>query len=167
MSNAGKTLLFFVFGFFVALYTGLAIAQNPQKLDAQVVRVLDGDTVVVRDIRDGSSHRVRLAQIDAPESDQPFGKESTEALKQLIDGKHVTVTFSRTDQYGRIVGTIWYEDKDVNLYMVSNGYAMRYHRFSDSLEYLQAHREAQRERRGLWGDKNPVNPWDWRRQKGG
>ena len=62
------------------------------------IRVSDGDTIHV--VTDGNvKYKVRLDRIDAPESDQPYGKESTAYLSSLIRGKTVRVEWQKKDQY--------------------------------------------------------------------
>ena len=54
---------------------------------AHVVRIIDGDTIHVRDIT-GETHRIRLAMIDAPEREQPFGTEATKKTKRAVTPRH-------------------------------------------------------------------------------
>ncbi|WP_170745732.1 thermonuclease family protein, partial [Escherichia coli] len=51
--------------------------------------------------------RVRLINIDAPEKKQPFGRWSTNQLKTLLAGQSVTVSYTQTDRYGRIIGRVF------------------------------------------------------------
>ena len=66
-------------------------------------RVSDGDTIHV--VTDGNvKFKVRLDRIDAPEKDQPHGKESTAYLTKLIKGRSVRVEWQKKDKYGRVLG---------------------------------------------------------------
>ena len=67
-------------------------------------------------------HKIRLAGIDAPERDLPYGAESTLNLSRLIVGEHVTVERRTKDRYGRIVGKILLGDRDICLEQVRAGY---------------------------------------------
>lgn len=66
---------------------------NAVQLPGTAVRIVDGDTIVLKvaEVR----HRVRLAGIDAPEKNQPWGEASTRELRRQIAGKHVVVELNR------------------------------------------------------------------------
>ena len=51
-------------------------------------------------------HRIRLAGIDAPEKNQPYGDVSTQGLIELVSGKTVTIEYKKRDRYERIVGKV-------------------------------------------------------------
>ena len=135
------------------------------ELVGRIVRVSDGDTVTVLDAAKGQ-HKIRLLDIDAPESSQAYGQKSKDLLASLIAGKDVRVVYSETDQYGRVLGTIFLGDEDVNLKMVEAGLAWRYH-YSKNPRYGAAEQAARVARRGLWADRNPVDPWAFRKLKKG
>ena len=107
-----------------------------------MTRVSDGDTIWVTDAL--GKHKVRMNRIDAPESDQPFGKEATAHLKALIGGKTVRVTYESTDQYGRILGIIYLGETDINLQMVKDGCAWHYKHFDKTPAYAEAERGRRR-----------------------
>ena len=127
---------------------------------AKVDRVVDGDTVYIKD-----GTKIRLHGIDTPERDQPYGKQATRALDGLIKTK-VYVLEKDTDRYGRLVAVLYTpEGLNVNLEMVCGGHAWwyeRYARFDSDLEDCQE--SAQEARLGLWADDDPVAPWAWRRK---
>ena len=131
-------------------------------ITGKVTRVSDGDTVWVTDAAK-LKHKVRLDRIDAPEKDQPWGKESAAVLKGWVFGKDVRVEYEKRDQYGRILGIIYNGTNDVNLAMVRSGNAWHYSHFDKTPEYAAAEVEARAVRRGLWSQDNPVNPYQWRR----
>jgi len=74
-------------------------------LDGTVVKNTDGDTFTVLDSAK-QQHRVRIAGIDAPEKNQPFGNASRKRLVELVARKDVRVEFNKHDRYGRIVGKV-------------------------------------------------------------
>ena len=134
-------------------------------LNGYVVGVSDGDTVKVLDAGK-KQHRIRLLGIDAPESNQAFGQKSKQYLSSLIFNKNVSITYKEKDQYGRILGTIFYENENINLKMVQAGLAWHYVYFAkDNKELAEAEAAARKEKLGLWADPNPMPPWDFRRQK--
>lgn len=131
-------------------------------LKGVVSRVSDGDTIWVTD-GSGKKVKVRLDRIDAPESDQPYGRESRDYLESLIGRRNVSVMYNDKDRYGRILGIVWVGGRDVNLQMVRAGMAWHYDYFDKTRSYAEAHRNAQANRLGLWADPNPVNPYQWRK----
>jgi endonuclease YncB( thermonuclease family) len=150
-------------------------------LEGTVVKVADGDTITVLD-SSRQQHRIRLAGIDAPEKGQPFGNASRKRLSELVAGKEVRVEFEKYDRYGRIVGKVLVtppdcptcgKTLDVGLAQVTTGMAWwyRYYAHEQSIEdqarYELAEKEAKVRRAGLWQDKNPEPPWDWRRARRG
>lgn len=141
------------------------------EIQGKVIRVLDGDTIEVKTLPAKIvvyevPIRVRLINIDAPEKKQPFGRWSTNQLKTLLAGQSVTVSYTQTDRYGRIIGRVFTtNDTDASRFMVQSGAAWVYERYNadESLPALQ--REAQEQKRGLWADSNPVPPWEWRHKQ--
>ncbi|ECK5081646.1 thermonuclease family protein [Salmonella enterica] len=131
------------------------------QLQGKVIRVLDGDTIEV--LQERQPVRVRLLNIDAPEKKQPFGRWSTNQLKSLLAGQSVTVSYTQTDRYGRVLGrVVTANGTEANRQQVLKGAAWVYDRYNtdNSLPALQ--REAQTQKRGLWADNQPVPPWEWR-----
>ncbi len=94
-------------------------------LQGQVVKVADGDTITVQDDM-GRKHRIRLAGIDAPEMNQPYGLHSKNNLMSLVDGEMVTVQYEKRDRYGRIVGKVLFRGGDICLEQVKVGLAWHY-----------------------------------------
>ena len=132
-------------------------------LNGKVVHIADGDTITVLD-SSNQQHKVRLWGIDAPERKQPFGTKAKEALGARIHEKQVTVETHGTDKYGRTLGTVFVDGRNVNQEMVSEGMAWWYEQFSKhAKELAEAQENARSAGRGLWADKGPVPPWEWRR----
>jgi endonuclease YncB( thermonuclease family) len=91
----------------------LPITTFADTLIGEVVAVADGDTITLRDT--SQQHKIRLSGIDAPESDQEFGQASKQALSDWVLGKRVTVIWSKTDRYDRVLGTVIVGLVDVGL----------------------------------------------------
>ncbi|EBM9948428.1 thermonuclease family protein [Salmonella enterica subsp. enterica serovar Give] len=143
------------------LFSGSLFAAEIQ---GKVIRVLDGDTIEV--LQEQQPVRVRLLNIDAPEKKQPFGRWSTNQLKSLLAGQSVTVSYTQTDRYGRVLGrVVTANGTEANRQQVLKGAAWVYDKYNtdNSLPALQ--REAQTQKRGLWADSQPVPPWEWRHKK--
>jgi endonuclease YncB( thermonuclease family) len=147
-----------------------ADASGAQTLTGRVVRVADGDTVTVLD-SSNTQHRIRLEGIDAPESHQAFGTQSKKNLSEMVFGKDVAVVYQKTDQYGRLVGKIVLDGKDINLEQVKAGMAWHYKEYqreqaaADRELYATAEDEARNTRRGLWQDADPVEPSAFRKEE--
>ncbi len=139
-------------------------------LTGRVVRVTDGDTIVVLDASK-TQHKIRLQGIDAPERHQAYGTKSKEHLSDLVAGKTVVVDYSKLDRYQRILGKVLLGGEDVNLEQVEAGLAWHYKKYqgeqspSDRVKYSDAELEARRRKIGLWHDPNPMPPWDYRQVK--
>lgn len=76
----------------------------------------------------------------------------------------VSVRFKEVDRYGRIVGTIRIDGEDINRRMLRDGMAWHYSRFDKTPEYAAAERVAREKKRGLWIERNPVDPHDFRKR---
>ena len=81
----------------------------------------------------------------------------------MVFGKTVKVEWKKKDQYGRILGVVFAGEIEVNLEMVKSGFAWHYKYFDKTPAYAEAEADARTSKRGLWADKNPVNPYDWRK----
>jgi endonuclease YncB( thermonuclease family) len=79
--------------------------------------------------------RIRLHAIDAPESDQPHGRNARQVLSSLVFGKAVEVEPYEQDRYDRLVARLWLAHLDVNAEMVSRGMARTYRRYADDPAY--------------------------------
>ena len=141
--------------------SSLAAAQ-PDGL-ARVVAVTDGDTLTVEAA--GARQRVRLYGIDAPETGQPHGDASRQSLAALVQGKAVELQVVGTDRHGRTVARVFVDGVDANLAMVQNGWAWHARRYDIRSELKEAEAIARGARRGLWADRTPVQPWEWRRSR--
>lgn len=141
----------------IILFSGSLCASEIQ---GKVIRVLDGDTIEV--LKENQPVRVRLANIDAPEKKQAYGSWSTNQLKGLVAGKTVTVTYSQTDRYGRVLGLVETKYINVNRSQVISGAAWVYERYNTDKALPAMQREAQTQKRGLWADSQPMPPWVWR-----
>lgn len=133
--------------------------------NAQLVRVVDGDTLVVRMDGESVDAKVRLLGIDTPEVVDPrkpvqcFGKEASAHMHQLVDGKRIRLDSDpqadERDKYGRLLRNVFLEDgTDANALMVKDGYAYAYLSFplspSRKVQLKQLQLEAQAAKRGLW-----------------
>jgi len=127
--------------------------------------VIDGDTI------DLNGLRFRLEGIDTPETRQQCrtgkdtwdcGQRATAALKEKIRNKTVSCSWEHKDRYQRRIGTCYIGTENLNGWLVSQGWALAYRRYSTA--YVSQEKKAAATRHGIWsGDFVP--PWDWRRGK--
>lgn len=134
---------------------------------ATVVSVGDGDTLRVQG-PDGPL-TIRLACVDAPESNQAFGPEASLRLRQLLStGQPVTVRAIERDRYDRTVAEIYSGDQSVGLQLVREGHAVVYEQYLDGCaatadDYRQVEAAARAARLNFWSQPQPTMPWDFRR----
>ena len=143
-----------------------AVRPAPREFHAEVLRVTDGDTIVVR-TPDLKETEVRLYGIDAPESNQPGGAEAAAALKPL-QGKTVKITHMGVDPESRTVGLIEHEGRSVNLDLAAQGYVWHYDEHciqgEPTCQRIQAaETEARAAELNLWSAE-PVEPQEWRKR---
>ena len=125
--------------------------------------VIDGDTLEIH------GQRIRLHGIDAPEGAQlcyrdeqpwPCGRRAAFALADHIGSRAVSCEQRDLDRYGRIVAACLAGGEDLGAWMVRQGWALAYRRYS--LDYVRDEENARGGRAGLWsGTFTP--PWEWRR----
>ena len=142
----------------------LPLAGTAAELSGRVVSIADGDTFTLL-TSDKQQIKIRLAEIDAPESAQPYGNRSKQALSGLIFGKDVRVAVQTIDRYGRTVGRPYVSDLDVSEEMIRSGAAWVYRQYVIDKGLFNIENEAQAARRGLWAlpEAEQIAPWDWRR----
>lgn len=161
---AGFLVAWLVLGWLSSVYANqpLEKGQQADEIEGQVVYIWDGDTIDLRDAY-GTKHRIRLSEIDAPESDQVHGDESKRALEKRIGGQKVLVKVQKEkERYGRLVGHIYREGENINYWMVESGNAWQYKRYSKSQELAALEQKAREKRLGLWENRNPIAPWNYR-----
>ena len=128
----------------------------------KVVKVSDGDTVQI--MHNGKAEKIRLAGVDCPEKDQPFGQAAKRFTLDLAAQKVVTVKVETTDRYGRTVAEVFLPDgQSLNRELVRAGYAWWYRHYSKDASLGTLEKDARLAGRGLWADSSPISPWEWRR----
>lgn len=133
-------------------------------LTALVVAISDGDTLTVRP--DGSEQlRVRVAEIDAPESRQPFGAASKRSLSDLCFRERAEIRPQKRDRYGRTVARVTCRGQDASAHQVRSGMAWVFDRYASDRSLFQLQDDAKAAGRGLWSERTPVPPWEWRKAR--
>ena len=129
-----------------------------------VAKVIDGDTIEI------AGNRIRLHGIDALEGEQrcrradgttwACGRDATRALRGMIAGGRVSCRIHGRDQHERAIGTCYANGVDLNGWMVREGHALAYRRYSR--RYVGEEQSARTARKGMHaGEYEP--PWVWRR----
>jgi endonuclease YncB( thermonuclease family) len=142
-----------------------ATGPSSSRADPLVVapRIMDADTV------DAGTVKIRLNGIDAPESDQrcldargqvwSCGLAATAKLEAYSQGGSWSCELSGTDRYGRFLGTCSVNGEDVGRWLVRNGWALAFRRYSTA--YVSDENYAREHQLGLWSGAF-IAPWDWR-----
>lgn len=139
--------------------TGAAIAQI-----SGVTSIVDGDTIEI------SGERIRLGGFDTPESGKRCGavnvhQHAALALSDFIGTRAVSCVDTGDRNNGRIVATCSVGGADLGAYMVSQGWARDWPRYSEG-RYCLAEKRARAERRGIWGMSCPADLWGSRNYDG-
>jgi endonuclease YncB( thermonuclease family) len=156
------TALAGVFALVLLLPTLACATSSPALLEGRVVAISDGDTLTL--LVDERPVKIRLAQIDAPEMRQPYGRRAKAALSDYAFGKPARVEVVDVDDYGRSVGEVYVDGVHVNFEMVRQGHAWAYTRYARGVEIVDLENEARAARRGLWRlpEEQRDPPWVWR-----
>ena len=147
---------------FFLLVSNLVLCQT--NFTAKVIGIKDGDTVVVLDSLNNQT-TLRLAEVDCPEKSQPFGTKAKQFTSDQIYRKTIKYVVTDTDRYGRSIAMIYYDNnKYLSAELIKNGLAWHYKRYSTSKDLANFENSARLKKVGLWYDKNPIEPWEWRKK---
>ncbi|MBL7664463.1 MAG: thermonuclease family protein [Bacteriovoracaceae bacterium] len=166
-----RKVIFLGSGLFLALF----ISPIEQKAHFKVLKVLDGDSVILQNAQ--GKLKARLLYIDAPELTQrdlkgevAVGINARAYLEHLIGGREVKVLVKGRDIYRRGLVRIWAQDNDINLAMVAAGHAIiypssRFEWMSEKIRYLRAFHLSRLQKLGMWKTSGLMNPYHYRRHK--
>lgn len=151
-----RAATFFLLLFFLFTYAAEGSALGETPVNAEVIRISDGDSIIVR--LGNKKEKLRLIGIDAPEIRQrPWGQMAKRHLKGLIGNSQVKIETDvvKRDRYGRLLAYVWTADgRFVNLEMLRDGYAVIYTfppNVSHVDEFSTAQSQAKNKRIGIWG----------------
>ena len=169
-----KTNLFLVINicliFFLLSYND--VKSEEVKIISGIAKVTDGDTIQIE------GKKIRFFGIDAPEKKQqckkpwltisfisfnknyPCGQISTDKLKKKINNKLLICKWSNKDRYKRYIAECFLDKTNVNAWMVRNGYAVAYRKYSK--KFVSQEILAKKEKLGLWSGTFMM-PWDYRK----
>lgn len=136
-------------------------SDNPV-LVGRVTRVLDGDTIEVA--LSSGPIRVRFGSVDAPEKNQPWGREARDALTRKLGNRKVELDVVSQDQYDRLVAVVGLDGENVNAWLVQQGYAWAYREYMKDKTFCEWEAEARSAHRGLWTLPAALRraPWEFR-----
>jgi micrococcal nuclease len=117
---------------------------------AEVVGVIDGDTVDVRLAPGGQRLRIRLHGVDAPERTEPFSQQALTFTRVLMFSKPVMVVGRDVDPYDRLVARVVVDGTDASAALLAAGLACHFRRYSDDPILEAAEQAARTARRGFW-----------------
>lgn len=129
---------------------------------AKVVGIKDGDTIEVL-LSDKSTKVLRLADVDCPESGQPFGKNAKQFTSNAVFGKVIYFYEINSDRYGRTIAKVFFNNqKYLSAEIIKNGFGWWYERYSKDKNLSKLQDSARANKIGLWQDKNAISPYEWR-----
>lgn len=149
---------------FLALFATMTTAANAGDNLIGRASVIDGDTIELH------GQRIRLHGMDAPEARQRCsrqdgsewrcGRDAAFALDELLQGRVLACDPRDQDRYGRVIAVCMIGAIDIGEWMVKNGWATAYRRYST--DYVPAEEKARAEGRGIWSGsfENP-EAWRW------
>ena len=129
-------------------------ASFSEKIIEGKAKIIDGDTIHIE------KNKIRLHGIDAPEIDQTctiknkmwhWGLESSAALKKLVLDNNISCVVSDIDKYKRYIAECFINNKNINKFMVRNGWAIAYQYYS--LDFVEDENLAKKDKIGLWQGK--------------
>ena len=170
-----KNLYKLAFMLVTAFFSGLLVKETTVKeyarpvsgiISGTVIKINDGDTLTVIN---GENKRVkiRLYGIDSPELDQSHGQNAKRFLSEKVLEKNITADILDIDRYKRSVGRVFADGTDINRMMVEEGHAWVYTQFckiAECAQWEKLQKTAREQKKGLWSEKYPVEPWKWRKR---
>jgi len=151
---------------FLALMFFVLPQADLKTINGKVISIKDGDTFSIKDQK-GKFYKVRLADIDAPEITQPFGRPAKRLIEDLALNKIVRINYTQVDKYKRLIGEVFLPNgKVLNEEALKSGLAWHYrvkHPHSTYLEKMEY--KAWKKKMGLWVQEKPIPPWEFRREK--
>lgn len=148
---------------FLFLFQLLVLAGSVQ-LKGLVVSIADGDTFTLL-TDDKKEVKIRLHGIDTPEKGQDYYQVAKIFLSDLIFQKNVEIEEKDIDRYGRTIGMVYYQNRNINEELLKAGLAWHYKFYDKNPLWSKLEDDARNAKKGLWSLANPVAPWEWRKLK--
>jgi micrococcal nuclease len=145
----------------VSAETQCALAE---RLTGRVVGVTDGDTIMLL-LPGNYQEKVRQYGIDCPEKKQPFGTKAKQFASDMVFDKVVELERIDKDRYGRTIGWVTVNGRSLNRELLSADLAWHYRQYSSDISLARLESAARSRRIGLWSERRPIAPWEWRRSR--
>ena len=148
----------------LSLIISTSAHSSPSNFTGRVINVHDGDTITVLK-QNNEKVKIRLAGIDCPETFQVHGDAAKQFVSSKVSGRRVRIEPETTDRYGRTVAIVLINGENLNEQIVAHGHGWVYRKYCVAdfckawLKLEEKERDAQV---GLWEDKDPQPPWEWR-----
>ena len=168
-----KVLIIIIIFIIFSLFTYNDVRSEEIKEISGYAKIIDGDTIKI------NSKKIRLHGIDAPEKKQvckkPYitivffsfsknylcGQVSTDKLTKKINNQIIKCKIKNVDRYNRLIGECYKRNENLNSWLVSNGYAVAYRKYSK--KYISNEINAKNNKLGIWQGKFEM-PWNFRRK---
>ena len=168
-----KVLIMIIIFIIFFLFTYIDVRSEEIKEITGYAKIIDGDTIKI------NSKKIRLHGIDAPEKKQvckkPYitivffsfsknylcGQVSTDKLTKKINNQIIKCKIKNVDRYNRLIGECYKKNENLNSWLVSNGYAVAYRKYSK--KYISNEINAKDNKLGIWQGKFEM-PWNFRRK---
>lgn len=163
LSNHKVLVCFLAFSCFFFGFEQNSYGRN-ESFKARVYHIVDGDSLLVK--TQGKKIAIRLYGIDTPEENQPFSRNAERFTRRLSQNRIVVVHPVERDDYGRLVARVIVGRTDISQELVRSGLAwvhIYYCRKSICNSWKVLEKKARRGRIGLWQDKQPIAPWEWKK----
>ena len=151
-----------------AIFVGNSIFSEetypPEKIKYKVIRVVDGDTIVI--FYNGKRKKVRLLCVDTPESvhpdkkrNTPLGRRASKYTKKRLLGKYISLVFEKKkkDYFKRLLAYVFIDNQNFNIELVKKGWSPYYIKYGKSKyyhkEFLAAENYAKRKKLRYWSEK--------------
>lgn len=137
-----------------------------QEIQGKITYVSDGDTYHFVSDENKTKMRIRLSEVDCPETLQEFALEAKEFVVNRILNKKVLIRVKERDRYGRyVVHIIYDDDKNLAEELLKNGWAWHFKRYSDNDRFSELEKEARSKKLGLFANEKAIPPWEFRSKK--
>lgn len=151
--------------YIVLLLSILGCQTQENNLFGRIVHVADGDSMTLLN-ENNQQVKIRLYGIDCPEYKQAFYNVAKNFTKDKVLGKYINIEIMDTDTYGRTVGIVYLENGQVlNEELLRAGLAWHYTFYDTSELFATLEQHAREDKIGIWSEKNPIAPWNFRRQQ--
>lgn len=151
------TILILIFSFNIAF----------SQIKGKAIKVYDGDSFTFVS-EENDTIKIRLFGIDCPEKKQPYGEYAQRFSYEFLNNKKITIfPQGKPDRYKRILAIVYVDanKQSLNELLLKNGYAWHYKQYNNWVSYSYLEENARKMKKGLWKDKDPIAPWDFRKTK--